>query len=46
MVVASLGCTAAKQRGNERPNILLIVADDMGYSDAGVYGNEILTLPT
>jgi arylsulfatase len=27
----------------KRPNILLIVADDMGWSDAGVYGGEIFT---
>lgn len=27
----------------ERPNILLIVADDMGFSDAGCYGGEIAT---
>ncbi len=26
-----------------RPNILLIVADDMGFSDAGCYGGEINT---
>src|SRR5215472_6449370 len=25
------------------PNILLIVADDMGFSDAGCYGGEIAT---
>ena len=32
--------------GNEpdnRPNILLIVADDMGYTDLGAYGGEIQT---
>jgi arylsulfatase A-like enzyme len=28
---------------NARPNILLIVADDMGYSDVGVFGSEIAT---
>ena len=28
---------------DKRPNILLIVADDMGWSDAGVYGGEIFT---
>jgi len=26
-----------------RPNILLIVADDLGYSDVGVFGSEIAT---
>jgi arylsulfatase A-like enzyme len=28
---------------DERPNIVLIVADDMGYADMGMYGGEIRT---
>ena len=28
---------------DERPNFLVIIADDMGYSDAGCYGGEIET---
>ena len=27
----------------QKPNVLVIVADDMGYSDAGCYGGEIQT---
>ncbi len=30
-------------RADDRPNIVLIMADDMGYSDAGCYGGEIDT---
>jgi arylsulfatase len=29
---------AAEQQTARRPNILLIVADDMGYSDLGSFG--------
>lgn len=29
--------------GNKRPNIVLIMADDLGFSDIGCYGGEIQT---
>jgi hypothetical protein len=32
-----------RERANRRPNILLIVADDLGYSDIGAFGGEIHT---
>jgi len=33
----------AQQVSAKRPNILLIVADDLGYSDIGSFGGEIAT---
>ncbi len=36
-------CAAATVRAQTKPNILIILADDMGFSDAGCYGGEIET---
>lgn len=33
-----------EQTRNRRPNILIIVADDMGFSDPGCYGGEVRTV--
>jgi arylsulfatase A-like enzyme len=40
-----LTAPATQQAAEEtpKPNILIILADDMGYSDAGCYGGEIAT---
>ena len=42
--VWSLPCRAATDAGAaDRPNVVLILADDMGFSDLGCYGGEIHT---
>src|SRR4051794_35064924 len=39
-VASALGTASAARR---RPNIILMMADDMGFSDIGCYGSEIQT---
>ena len=42
VLTVTLNATQAHAQ-SERPNILLIVADDLGYSDIGPFGAEIAT---
>lgn len=42
-LIACLPSPAAAQQPPQRPNFLLIVADDLGWSDLGSFGGEIET---
>jgi arylsulfatase A-like enzyme len=44
MALLAIGPTACAATANaEKPNILLLLADDLGWSDIGCYGGEIQT---
>jgi len=53
ILVATLlfGCAAHEEteepvrRSADRPNIVVIVADDMGWGDSATYGNELIQTP-
>lgn len=44
-VISQFGCAPADKGSDNvsKPNVLLIVADDLGYSDLGAFGGEIDT---
>lgn len=46
LLIVLAGCTHKQHKGDEiaePPNIIFVLADDLGYSDIGAYGSEIKT---
>ena len=45
-LTAGTSTLGALQRPPDRPNIVVYVADDLGWRDAGVYGNAAVRTPS
>ena len=43
LLIPRLSVQSAEVGSAERPNLVLILADDLGFSDLGCYGGEIRT---
>src|SRR4029079_974990 len=46
-ILLTIACGGRKERkdGTDRPNVLVIVSDDLGYADIGVYGGQEIPTP-
>ncbi|MEM9644734.1 MAG: sulfatase-like hydrolase/transferase [Planctomycetota bacterium] len=44
-VVLFLGCPLGTARSADTPNVILMMADDLGYGDTGFNGNQIIRTP-
>ena len=45
LVLAAAFCLSSFQAADAKPNILVIVGDDMGYADIGVHGCKDIPTP-
>ena len=43
LFIVALSTNSSISAGDNRPNVIVVMADDMGFSDLGCYGSEIKT---
>ena len=45
MALASLAAMPMSAGATERPNVIIIIADDLGWGDVSAYGNRTVSTP-
>jgi len=46
LILSVMSYKSTEETKQAKPNILLILADDQGWGDADIHGNEIIKTPT